>query len=103
MSTYKDLKKIFFIKMHHIECRFVTGPSDVLFAGVYVCTFLPGNFTGWGTEGVKRQIDALCYTWFCVDELFFYVEPFGSNNKEGTAKYYRGLFGQKLKTVIMFT
>ena len=29
------------IKMHSIESRFLTGPSDILFAGVYVCTFQP--------------------------------------------------------------
>ena len=29
------------------------GPSDILFAGVYVCTFRPGNFTGWGSEAVN--------------------------------------------------
>ena len=32
--------------MHSIESRFVTGPSNILFRGVYVyeyvCTFLPG-------------------------------------------------------------
>ena len=39
--------------MHSIESRFVTGPSDMLFAGMYVCTFQPGNFTGWGYEGVN--------------------------------------------------
>ena len=25
----------------------------MLFAGVYVCTFQPENFTGWDSEGVK--------------------------------------------------
>ena len=35
--------------MRSTESRFVIGP----FAGVYVCTFLPGNFTGWGSEEVK--------------------------------------------------
>ena len=43
------------IKMHSIESRFVTGPSDMLFAGMYVCTFQPGNFTGWGYEGVNYK------------------------------------------------
>ena len=33
--------------------RFVIRPSDILFASVYVCTFQPGNVTGWGSEGVK--------------------------------------------------
>ena len=26
----------------------------MLFADVCVCTFQPGNFTGWGSEGVKE-------------------------------------------------
>ena len=30
------------------------GPSDILFVGLYVCTFQPGNFTGWGSEGVNN-------------------------------------------------
>ena len=40
--------------MHSIENRFVIGPSDVLFGGVGVCTFQPGNFTGQGSDGVKK-------------------------------------------------
>ena len=36
-----------------MEIRFVIEPSNILFGGVYVCTFQPGNFTGWGSEGVK--------------------------------------------------
>ena len=42
--------------MHSIESRFVKGPSKHVFAGVYVCTFQPGNFTGWSSEGVKDTI-----------------------------------------------
>ena len=30
-----------------------TGPSNILFVGVYACTFQPGNFTGWASEGVN--------------------------------------------------
>ena len=37
--------------MHGIESRFVIGSSITLFAGVYVCTFQPGNFTGYGGGG----------------------------------------------------
>ena len=33
--------------------RFVMGPSNTLSAGMYVYTFQPGNFTGWGSEGVN--------------------------------------------------
>ena len=39
------------MKMHNIESRSVIGPSDILFGGVDVCTFQPGNFTGWGNVG----------------------------------------------------
>ena len=41
------------MKMYSIDSRFVLGPSNILFAGVYVCTFQPGHFTGWGGEGVN--------------------------------------------------
>ena len=44
------------IKMCNIESRFVIGPSNVLSAGGYVCTFHPGNLTGCGSEGVKCLI-----------------------------------------------
>ena len=39
--------------MHSIEAKFVIGPSDILFAGVYLCTFQPEYFTAWDSEGVK--------------------------------------------------
>ena len=39
--------------MHSTESRFVIRPSNILFGGVYVCMFTPGNFTGWGSEGVN--------------------------------------------------
>ena len=41
--------------MDGIESRFVTGPSNILFGGVYLCTFQPGNFTGFGSEGVNTD------------------------------------------------
>ena len=34
----------------------VTAAENVLFVGVHPCTFQPGNFTGWGSEGVKGKI-----------------------------------------------
>ena len=40
-------------KLHIIKSIFVTGPSNILFVCVYVFTFQPGHFTGWGSEGVK--------------------------------------------------
>ena len=41
--------------MHSIGSRFVTGPSDTLFGGVYVCTFQPRNCTGCGSEGINSS------------------------------------------------
>ena len=46
--------------MHSIDNRFVTGPSHILFGGVYVGTFQSGNFTGCGSEGVNQ---AVAYHW----------------------------------------
>ena len=40
--------------MHSVESRLVRGPSNILFAGVYMCTFQPGNVTGWGSERVNN-------------------------------------------------
>ena len=43
------------VRTYSIDSRFVIlGLSNILFAGVYVCTFQPGDFTGWGSEGVKN-------------------------------------------------
>ena len=39
--------------MHSVGSRFVTGPSNILSAGMYVFTFQPRNFTGCGSEGVS--------------------------------------------------
>ena len=41
------------IKMLNIKSRFVIGPSNILYTGMHVYTFQPGNFTGCGSEGVK--------------------------------------------------
>ena len=81
MSTWKDfyqlVSKLMFyaqsagtvisgrsIKTHSIESIFVTGPSSILFAGVYVCTFQPVNLTGWSSEGVNY--DLLSSFMFCL-------------------------------------
>ena len=48
-----------FTKMHSFESKFVTGPSNILFAGVYVCAFQSGKFTGRGSEGVNDAPDYL--------------------------------------------
>ena len=36
-------------KMNSFESRVVTGPSNMLFAGVFVLTFQPGTFKSWGS------------------------------------------------------
>ena len=56
------------IKMHSIESRFVIRPSNILSAGMYVCTFQPGNFTGCGTgsEGVKMKTACPLLTWWGI-------------------------------------
>ena len=43
------------ITTHSIKSRFIIRPSNILFAGVYVCTFQPGHFTGCGSVGVKYK------------------------------------------------
>ena len=55
LSPYRKAKPAH--KMHSTESRVVIGPSNILFAGVSVCIFLPGNFSGWGCERVKERID----------------------------------------------
>ena len=52
-SPFALVRERIFIKMHSAKSRFVIGPSNILFAGMYMCTFQPGNFTGWGSERVK--------------------------------------------------
>ena len=41
------------VKIHSIESGVVIGPSSILFGGVYVGIFQPGNCTGWSSDGVK--------------------------------------------------
>ena len=44
----------FFFLMRNIESTLnITEPLTTQFAGVNVSNFQPGNFTGWGGEGVK--------------------------------------------------
>ena len=57
------------IKTHSIENRFVTGPSDILFSSVHVCTFEPDKITGWGSEGVNVWLLLLyAHVFVCVSE-----------------------------------
>ena len=50
----QELVKRFLSKPPVLKVRLVTGPSNMLFAGVYVCTFHPGNFKGGGSQAVKK-------------------------------------------------
>ena len=43
--------------MHCTESIFDAGPWNILFAGVHVCTFEPGSFTCWGSEGVNQRLN----------------------------------------------
>ena len=49
--------------MHSIESRFVIGPSNIPFAGAYVSTFQPRNFTGWDSEGVNVKTVMMKHAW----------------------------------------
>ena len=42
-----------FIKTHSTEKRFVIRPENILFFEALPCIFQTGNFTRWGSEGVK--------------------------------------------------
>ena len=42
------------IETYSIESRRAIGPENILFT-VRPCIFQPGNFTGWGSEGVKKK------------------------------------------------
>ena len=67
--------------MHNMESRYVTGPSNILFADVYLSTFQPGNVTGWGSEGVNMKLRRL----FVAVEALLYV------HKKHTQKPHRRL------------
>ena len=54
--------------MHSIESRFVIGQSNILFAGVYVCAFQPGNFTDWGSDGVNTLIIIVISNVVCIPQ-----------------------------------
>ena len=53
LPSHEHVKGYISIKTHSAESRVVTGPSNILFAGLYVCTFQTGKFTGLGSEGVN--------------------------------------------------
>ena len=52
--------------------RHVTGPSNIPFDGVYMCTFQPRNCAGWGSEGVKRIFLTHLLLFFFLFFLFFF-------------------------------
>ena len=53
LPSHEHVKNIS-IKMDSIESRFIIGPSNILFGGVYVCIFQPENFTG--SKGVNTLL-----------------------------------------------
>ena len=54
-SRLAQVRERISINMHSIESRLVIGPSNILFASLYVCAFQSGNFTGWGSEEVNCE------------------------------------------------
>ena len=50
---------------HHVYLLTYLGPSNILFAGVYVCTFQLGNVEGWVSEEVKHaySLDPAKWDW----------------------------------------
>ena len=61
-----------FIKMHRIKSRYVIGPWNILFAGVYVCIFQLRNVTGWDSEGVKYFVSKFWFrfSWYTAPLVF---------------------------------
>ena len=45
----------------------VIGPSNIQFAGTYMCTFQPGNLTDRGNERVKALIVVWTEDWDSMD------------------------------------
>ena len=70
----EQVKGFFLIKIHSIESGFVIGPWNVPFAGVYVCIFQPGNFTGRGSKGVNSP-DCVHQHVRCDRFFSFYFSP----------------------------
>ena len=71
-----------FIKMVSIERRCVTN-QKIYCLQAHVCTFQPGNFTGWGSEGVNVSLSHtlhphtylhMCWCIICVFSLFWKSE-----------------------------
>ena len=42
--------------MHSTESSLATGPSNILFPSVFVCTFQPRNFTDWAVKGYVNRV-----------------------------------------------
>ena len=80
------------IQKHGVESRFVTGSSNILFASLYVCTFQPRNFTGWGSDAgsppsrtkpeilLTKQSRFVCWRGTITQFLF---ESFSTNTPAG--------------------
>ena len=53
-------EKDFYENLQYWKYICVIVLSNKLFAGVYLCTFKPRNFTGWSSEGVKHKSCSEC-------------------------------------------
>ena len=72
-SPFASARERISIKTHSTESRFVTGPSNVLFAGAYVSTFQPGNVSSWGSEGVSSGANCNGKLIFKLWDAFIHV------------------------------
>ena len=69
-SPLHEHVKRFLSKCAVLKVDLLHDHQNMLFAGVYVCTFHPGNFTGWSSEGVKRCPQILkSLLWFSETEI----------------------------------
>ena len=74
MSMWRD----FCQNAQYWKLIFVVGRSDILFAGMYVCTFQPENFTGWGSERVNIVI-----------KVWLFIEQNNNFNLVGLLDFYK--------------
>ena len=54
-SASHEHVKGFLSKCTVLAAELLQDHQNILFDGVYVRTFQPGNFTGWGREGVNKK------------------------------------------------
>ena len=88
--------------MHSFQSSFVIGPSNIMFSGMYGCTFQPGNFTGWGSEGVKvpsaenatlsKKVSEYCFTCLTCCNAFNFAILISTFLSRSTSFFFFSLF-----------